>query len=450
MDEPEKKIEPNDIVSLIESRRYESVRRALSDLDAIQISDLLTEIPPERSVVAFRLLPKDLAIGTFEQMDVEYQSKLLEGFTTDAAREFIEAMSVDDRASLLDEVPATVARRLLRLLPPDKLQATLELLGYERGTAGRLMVPEFVDLRENMTALEALQRIRQLGTARENIDYAFVIDDARCLRGVVALKDLVLARSDARVRDIMQPNPKLVYTYTDQEEAARAIRDYDLPLMPVVDAERRLVGTITWDDMVDVLEREATEDIYKYGAVPVEHKYFTAKIGKVVRQRGIWILILTGANAITASIIASQSDLLQEVVILAAFVPILIATGGNLGTQSSTVVVRGLATGEIGIGRLASIVGREIGVGALLGAIFGVIVLAYAYALGRDIRVAVVVGITLVSIAVLAVTVGTALPFVFQRTRQDPAVVSAPLITTVMDLVGISVYFGLAHLILAL
>lgn len=441
-------MDPNYIESLIDNREYALLRATLSELDSVEIAQLLTHIPPYKSVVAFRLLPKDLAIGAFEQMDVEYQRRLLDGFTMNAAREFIQAMSADDRAKLLDEVPAKVARRLLRTLPPKELQDTLELLGYQRGTAGRLMIPEFVDLRENMTTGQAFDRIRRLGTARENIDYAFVIDDQRHLRGLVSLKDLVLAPEDERVADLMTPNPKLIYTYTDQEDAAKAARDYDMALIPIVDAEERLVGTVSWDDLVDVLEIEATEDIHKYGAVPIEHPYFATRLGRVVRQRGIWILILTLANTLTGAVIASQTGLLEEFVILAAFVPLLIDTGGSLGTQSSTVVIRGLAIGEVSPSRIIPVLTREAGVGILLGIFLSLVVMGYSYALGRDTGVVAVVGLTLVSISVVSTTAGAALPFLFQRIKQDPAVVSAPLITTIMDIVGVLIYFGIAYLVL--
>ena len=439
------------VVELLEHRQFEALRRSLAEMNAVDVARLLEAMPPEEAAVAFRLLPKGLAVQVFEQLEPEQQHRLLEAFTAEGARDLIEAMSPDDRAALLDEVPAMVARRLLQLLSPEQRQATLALLGYEEDTAGRIMTPYFVDLRKDMTVAQALERIRRLAMDRETIYYAYVIDDERRLRGTVSLKDLVLARPDAKVGGIMTPNPKAVSTHTDQEEVGHVLRDYDLLAVPVVDAEGRLVGIVTWDDVVDIMEEEATEDIYRYGAVPVtERGYFTTNVPSVVRRRAPWLFLLILVNFVTGSIIAAQEALLAEVVILAAFIPLLIDTGGNVGAQSSTVVIRGLATGEISMRRAALIVAREVGIGMLLGLVLGVAVVGMAYVLGRDLRVSLVVGTTLVAITTMAAMTGAALPFIFRLFRVDPAMVSAPFITTVMDIFGVVLYFFVAHMLLPL
>jgi magnesium transporter len=360
-------------------------------------------------------------------------------------------MPPDDRAELLDEVPAKVARRLLQILSPDQRRVTLQLLGYEEETAGREMTPLFVDLHSDMTVAQSLERVRRLAINRETVYECYVMDRRRYLIGTVSLKDLVIADPDARVSDIMKPDPPFVSTHTDREEVARELRDHNLLAIPVVDAEQRLVGTITHDDVADIMEREATEDIYRFGAVPgTERGYFASRIFSVVRRRGLWLLLLIAVNTVTGAIIARQ-ELRGELLILAAFIPLLIGTGGNVGAQSATVVIRGLATGEVKPRRALAVVLREVGIGALLGIVLGAVALGWAYMLGgNQLQVAIIVSTTLVAISVMATLVGGALPFIFRLLKIDPALVSAPFITTIMDIFGVAVYFGIAYMVLRL
>lgn len=434
---------------LLESKQYKAARQRLMGMEPADIADLLASVPEDEAMMAFRLLPKSTAVEVFDHMDAALQSWLLDSFSDRAARAFLEAMPPDDRVDLLDEVPAMVARRLVQILSPDQRQVTLQLLGYEEGTAGREMNPSFVDLRSDMTVEQALERVRRLAIDRETIYECYVMDRHRHLIGTVSLKDLVKAAPDARVSDIMAPEPRFVFTHTDREEAAQELRDHDLLAVPVVDTEKRLVGIITHDDVADIVEEEATEDIYRFGAVPgTEWGYFASRIFDIVRRRVVWLFLLILVNTVTGSVIASQEGLLSEAVILAAFIPLLIGTGGNVGAQSATVVIRGLATGEVTQKRALAIVLREAGVGLLLGIVLGLIVLGWAYLLGRDLQVAIVVSLTLLAISTLATVTGSALPFLFRLLRVDPAMVSAPLITTVMDISGVVLYFFVAHLLL--
>jgi magnesium transporter len=326
------------------------------------------------------------------------------------------------------------------------------LLGYEEETAGREMTPLFVDLHSDMTVAQALERVRQLAINRETVYQCYVMDRRRYLIGTVSLKDLVIADPDAKVSDIMKPNPPFVSTHTDREEVASELREHNLLAIPVVDAEQRLVGTITHDDVADIIEREATEDIYRFGAVSgTERGYFASRILDVVRRRGVWLLLLIVVNTVTGTIIARNEELLTgELLILAAFIPLLIGTGGNVGAQSATVVIRGLATGEVKPRRALAVVLREVGIGALLGIVLGAVALGWAYALGRNLEVAAIVSTTLVAISVMATLAGGALPFIFRLFKIDPALVSAPFITTILDIFGVAVYFGIAYMILQL
>jgi magnesium transporter len=433
---------------LLENKQYRELRERLVDLEPIHIADLLASIPVEEAVIAFRLLPKDIAISVFDYLDGTSQNQLLEAFSDQAARDFLEAMPPDDRTELLDEVPAKVARRLLQILSPEQRRVTLKLLGYEEETAGREMTPLFVDLHSDMTVTQALERVRQLAITRETVYQCYVMDRRRYLIGIVSLKDLVIASPDAKVSDIMKPDPPFVSTYTDREEVAKELREHDLLAIPVVDAEQRLVGTITHDDVADIMEREATEDIYRFGAVPgTERGYFASRIFNVVRRRTPWLFLLIGVSMVIAPIIFRQEELLAGAWILTAFIPLVIATGGNVGAQSATVVIRGLATGEVNQRRAMAIVSREVGIGAIMGIALGIVALGLVYAFGRNLDAAAVVGITLVGISVMATLVGGALPFVFRLLKIDPALVSAPFLTTVLDIFGVALYFGIARLI---
>jgi len=436
---------------LLDNKQYRALRERLATLDPSDIADLLAAAPADKAVISFRLLPKDLAVDVFEEMDGALQNLLLEAFSDQTARSLLEAMPPDDRAELLDEVPAKVARRLLQILSPDQRRLTMRLLGYEEGTAGREMNPLFVDLHGDMTVAQALERVRRLAINRETVYECYVMDRRRHLIGTVSLKDMVIAEPDARVSDIMKPEPIFIYTHTDREEAAREFREHELLAIPVVDAEQRLVGIITYDDVVDIVEQEATEDIYRFGAVPgTERGYFASRILGVVRRRATWLLLLIVVNTITGSIIAGEEELLGDILILAAFIPLLIGTGGNVGAQSATVVIRGLATGEVNPRKALSVIMREVGIGAVLGVILGSIGLGWSHIFSRDLRVAIIVSITLFGISVMATLIGGALPFLFRRLRTDPALVSAPFITTVMDIFGVLLYFGIAHTILRL
>ena len=436
---------------LIESRNLTALHERLMSMESLDVAILLESASEEQMAIAFRLLPKALAVEVFDDFDGPTQHRLLESMANRTAGQLLEAMSPDDRTELLEEVPASVTRRLLGLLSPEQRQVTLQLLGYEENSAGREMTPYFVDLRSNMTVAQAMERIRTLAMDRETIYECYVIDPRRRLEGTVSLKELVLARPEMTVADVTQPNPRRVFTHSDREEAASVLRENRLLAVPVVDSEERLVGIITQDDVADIMEEEVTEDIYRFGAVQgTERSYFTTRVFNVVRRRISWLLLLLVVNTATASIIAGQEQLLAEVVLLAAFIPLLIGTGGNIGSQSATVVIRGLATGEIRPRRALSIIGREVSVGLLLGVTLGVAVLAWSFWLGRDSEVSLVVSLTLVAVATMATAVGSALPFVFRLSKVDPALVSAPLVSTIMDISGVGVYFGVARLLLAM
>ncbi len=440
-------MEQQAVVALLEERRFDAVRRGLSAMNAVDAAHLLQGLSPEQEAVAFRLLPKDLAVQVFEQMEPEQQARLLEAFTADGARELIEAMSPDDRAALLEEVPAMVARQLLRLLSPDQRKATVALLGYGEGTAGRVMTPDFVDLRGSMTVAQALERVRRLAMAKETIYTAYVISDERHLLGAVSLKDLVLAPTDALVRDIMTPEPKHVFTSTDQEEVARVMRDYDLLAVPVVDREGRLVGIVTWDDVVDIMEEEATEDILRMGGVGVKERADSPLVASV-RRRVPWLAFNMVWALAGASVISLFEGTIARLAALAVFMPIVSGQAGNAGIQTATIVVRSIALGELQWGDITHTLLREWALAAVKGALFGGVLGLVAWGWKGSPLLGAVAGGALFLNMFVAATAGVMLPLSLWKLGVDPATVAGVFDTMMTDLMGFLIYLGLATLLI--
>ncbi|MDJ0897761.1 MAG: magnesium transporter [Xenococcus sp. MO_188.B8] len=431
----------------------EGAKDLLLPVQAVDIAEAIEGLPESKQVIAFRLLSKAEAIDVYEYLDSSVQQSLIEEFKRQEVIDIVDKMSPDDRAKLFDELPAKVVRRLLSQLSPGERKATALLLGYEEDTAGRIMTPEYISLKETVTINEALAAIRNLANASEIIYYLYVTDASRHLTGIVSLRDLVLSPAEITLGEIMTRDVVSVHTDTDQEEVARSIQRYDFFAVPVVDSEERLVGIVTVDDVIDIIEQEATEDIYALGGVQSDgdHDYFQTNLITVARRRVVWLFVLLLTNSVTTSIIKSQESLLSQVVTLAAFMPLLTGTGGNVGAQSSTVVIRGLNTDEIVDMGAGAVVFREALAGILLGTILGFVATLWAFFfLQESIHVAISVGTSLIAISLLASVAGSALPFLFRALGLDPALMSAPFITTAVDVLGVLIYFNIARLILGL
>ncbi|MFW6367845.1 MAG: magnesium transporter [Halothece sp.] len=441
----------NQLEKLLESNNLEGAKSLLSVVQSVDIAEAIENLPESMQAIAFRLLPKAEAIEVYEHLDTSVQQALIDEFKRQEVIEIVGQMSPDDRARLFDELPAKVVRRLLADMSPQERQNTALLLGYQEDTAGRIMTPEYISLKENMSIGEALQSIKRRAQASELIYYLYVTDTYRHLLGIVSLKNLVLASEESPLSEIITREVISVNTDTDQEEVARLIRRYDLLAIPVVDKEDRLVGVVTVDDVMDIIEQETTEDIYALGGLQSEgDNYFQTNLLAVARKRVVWLFVLLFTNTFTSGIIQSQEDILNQVVALAAFIPLLIGTGGNVGAQSSTVVIRGLSTDEVRSLGLVQVVIREALAGLLLGLILGVVAMGWAYVLRGELNVAIIVGISLVAIAVLASVTGSILPFLFKSLNLDPALMSAPFITTVVDVLGVLIYFSIARLVIAI
>ncbi|AFZ50557.1 magnesium transporter [Dactylococcopsis salina] len=441
----------NQLEALLEKNNLEGAKSLLVPVKAVDIAEAIENLPESMQAIAFRLLSKTEAIEVYEHLDSSVQQALIEEFKRQEVIEIVDQMSPDDRARLFDELPAKVVRRLLAEMSPKERQNTALLLGYQEDTAGRIMTPEYISLKDSLTVEQTLQRIRNLANASEIIYYLYVTDASRHLTGIVSLRDLVLASPEAPLSAIVTREVVSVYTDTDQEEVARLIQRYDLLAIPVVDREQRLVGVVTVDDVMDILEQETTEDIYTLGGVQSDgDNYFQTNLLAVARKRVVWLFVLLLTNTVTGSIIQSQEDILQQVVTLAAFIPLLTGTGGNVGAQSSTVVIRGLNTDEIRSLGVGYVIFREALAGALLGLILGSVATLWSFWLQGSLVVSIAVGLSLIAIAILASVAGSALPFLFRSLGLDPALMSAPFITTAVDVLGVLIYFNIARIVLDL
>lgn len=436
---------------LLEQGNLEGAKALLIPVQPVDIAEAIEGLPESMQVIAFRLLAKAEAIDVYEHLDSAVQQALIQKFKQQEVIDIVDKMSPDDRARLFDELPAKIVRRLLAQLSSGERQITALLLGYEEDRAGRIMTPEYISLKENLTVTQTLERIRSLSNASEVIYYLYVTDASRYLTGIVSLRDLVISSPEKTLSEIMTRDVVCVHTDTDQEEVARMIQRYDLLALPVVDREQRLVGVVTVDDVIDILQQEATEDIYALGGLQSDgDNYFQTNLITVARKRVVWLFVLLLTNTVTGTIIKSQESVLEKMAILAAFIPLLVGTGGNVGAQSSTVVIRGLNTDEIKDMGPGQVILREALAGALLGIILGVVATAWAYWLQGNVFVALSVGVSLVAIAVLASIAGSALPFLFRTLGLDPALMSAPFITTAVDVLGVLIYFQIAKTVLRL
>lgn len=434
---------------LLEQENFPGAKALLVPVQPADIAEAIEGLPEAMQAIAFRLLSKGEATEVFEYLDSSAQQALIEEFKRQDVLDIVDKMSPDDRARLFDELPAKVVRRLLQQLSDQEREATVLLLGYKPGTAGRIMTTEYISLKENFTINQTLERIRNLSNNSEIIYYLYVTDASRQLTGIVSLRDLVTAQPEQTISEIMTREVVSIHTSTNQEEVAQIIKDYDFLAVPVVDTENRLVGIVTVDDVIDILEQETTKDIYTLGGVQSgKDDYFQTNLLAVARKRVVWLFVLLITNTATSAVIRHEQGILEKVVSLAAFIPLLIGAGGNVGAQSSTVVIRGLNTEEVRTDIALQVIQREASAGALLGLMLGVVVTIWAYILQGNLAVAIAVGVSLLAISILASISGSALPFLFKSLKLDPALMSAPFITTAVDVLGVLIYLNLARVIL--
>lgn len=440
------------ILDLLEVRRYTEIAAMVKDMNPADAAVMLEELPQQKMPIVFRILPKELAADAFAYMDGDSQEILVQGFSDKELDEVMEQLFLDDTVDMIEEMPANVIKKILRHVDADTRKMINQVLNYPRDSAGSIMTMEYVDLKRNMTVEQAFERIRSTGVEKETIYTCYVTDSRRKLEGIVTVKDLLLSDKKEVIRNIMETNVKFVSTHTDQEEAARALSKYDFLAIPVVDAEERLVGIVTVDDAIDVIQEEATEDIEKMAAMsPSDRPYMKTGVIATWRKRVPWLLFLMVSATFTSSIISSYEGALATMVVLTNFIPMLMDTGGNSGSQSSITIIRGLSLGEIRYIDVPRIILKECSVALMCGGTLAIANFIKLMVIDHvTILIAAVICLTLVIVVLVSNIVGSTLPILAKRLGFDPTVMASPLITTIVDAVALVIYFNIAKLILGI
>ena len=446
----EKRVE--ELRELLDTKQYTGLRQELMELNEADIAAIMEEMEEKEMLKIFRILPKDLAADVFAYMEVENQQFIITSLSERDAANIIDNLMADDATDLLEEMPASVVKKLLSLASPETRRDINQLLRYPEDSAGSIMTVEYIDLKENLTVANAIDRIRNMGLDSETINICYVLDSRRKLIGTVALRYLLLSSAEDIIGDIMNENVISINTMMDQEEVARQFQKYDFTAMPVVDQESRLVGIITVDDIVDILTQEATEDIEMMAAiVPTDKPYMRTGIWETWMKRIPWLMLLMVSSTFTERIISSAEDALSACVVLTAYIPMLMGTGGNAGGQSSGTIIRGLSLNEIEFKDMFKVVWKELRVAFLCGLTLFVVCFAKLMLFDKvGMSIAVVICITLVCTLLIAKTVGAVLPMLAQKIGLDPAVMASPFITTIVDALSLIIYFNVAVNLLGL
>lgn len=440
------------VKELLETKQYTRLRQKMADMNIADIAVILEELDEEDLLKIFRILPKNMAADVFSYLEVDNQQFIITSLSEKDAAGIINNLMADDATDLLEEMPANVVKKLLANAHPETRRDINHLLQYPEDSAGSIMTVEYVDLKENMTIQDAIDRIRQIGVDSETINICYVLDAKRTLVGTVALRYLLISPPDAVIGEIMHENVIYINTLMDQEEVARKFQKYDFTAMPVVDNENRLVGIITVDDIVDIMQEEATEDMEKMAAiVPLDKPYMKMSIFELWKKRMPWLLLLMISATLTGSVLTSFENALMACSALLAYIPMLMGTGGNAGGQTSVTVIRGLSLNEIEFKDSFRVMWKEIRVAVLCGVTLAAANFVKLLLLDRvGIMIAAVVCITLIVVVILAKIVGSALPILAKKIGFDPAVMASPFITTILDVVSLLVYFKVATSLLHL
>ena len=439
------------LVQLAEEKKYRQLKQELLELNEVDIAWFIEELDSEeRTIIVFRMLPKDVAAEVLAELDPEFQEQIINRITDRELSEIIEDLFVDDAVDMLEEMPATIVRRVMENTKPETRKLINQFLNYPENSAGSIMTAEYIGLKKNMTVEECFAYIRKHGIDSETIYTCYVMDPKRRLEGVVTVRNLIMSPSTALLADIMDDNVIKVSTTTDQEEVVETMIKYDLLSMPVVDSEDRLVGIITVDDVMDVMEEEATEDIEKMAAMlPSEKPYLRTGVFELAKNRIPWLLFLMLSSTLSGAILERYENAFAAIPLLVSFTPMLMNTGGNSGSQSSAMIIRGMSLGEIEPTDILKVIWKEIRVGLIAGIILAVcnfIRLMIQYPGNTMISLVVVLSVFVT--VVIAKTIGCTLPIAAKVLKADPAIMAGPLITTIVDAVSLIVYFNLACMLL--
>ncbi len=447
-----------EIRELIEQRNFSALQRIFSDWLPVDLAELISDLPESEQGILFRLLQKDIATETFEYLDFDSQQNLLTALTKKDVTHLLNSMSADDRTALLEELPGTVVQELLKLLSFKEFKIAKTLLAYAEDSVGRLMSPDYLSIKTDWDINQVLDHIRTYGHESETLNVIYVVDDIGKLKGELLARTLLLSLPEKKVSEIIDEEKLITLTAAqDQKDALDTFKRYDTVALPVVDSNGYLIGVVTVDDMLDVAEEEETEDIQKFGGIEaLEDPYIDISILELIKKRAVWLVILFVGEMLTASAMAFFEDELAKAIVLATFIPLIISSGGNSGSQAASLIIRSLSLGEISISDWWKVMRRELASGLALGCILGFIgvlrVVLWAMAFGHFntqwLYIGFTIGLSLVGIVMFGTLTGSMLPLLLKRLGLDPAVSSAPFVATLVDVTGIVIYFSVASMLL--
>lgn len=439
-----------EIVELLEQNKLAELKEILINENPIDIADVFEEFPKEKYLIIFKLLPKDFSSEVFSYLSPEKQQEVIENITDDEIKFIVEDMYLDDTVDFIEEMPANIVDKILKNTSSDKRKLINQMLKYPENSAGSVMTVEYISFKDNYTVKQAIEYYRKVAIDKEETDICFVTDTKKKLVGIISLKTLILSKDDSYIQDEMDTNFVSVLTLDDQEEIAALFRKYDLTTMPVVDHENRLVGVITVDDIVDVIDQENTEDIQKMAAMnPSDEEYLKESVISLAKHRILWLLVLMISATFTGLVIKKYEDILQSAVYLATFIPMLMDTGGNAGSQSATLVIRGIALEEIEFSDIFRVIWKELRVSILVGFILSAVNFIRIYYFTRSgLETSLVVAISMFLTVIMAKVVGGVLPLVAKSLKIDPAIMASPLITTIVDTAALIIFFKLSVIFL--
>lgn len=441
-----------EILNLIGQSKYAEAKKELVGMNVVDIAPFFEEMDQKKILIMFRILPKEIASGVFAHMSNALQKYIIESITDKEINTILDELFLDDAIDFLEEMPANVVKKVLMNANPNTRNLINQFLNYPDDSAGSIMTIEYVDLKKEMTVKQAMQRIKDTGVDKETIDTCYVTDHNRVLEGVIPIRKLILSEETAIIKDIMETDAKYICTHDNREKIVTLFKKYDFFVMPVVDNEHRLVGIVTIDDILDVIDQENTEDFQRMAAMqPSEKEYLKTNAFSLARHRIPWLLVLMISATFTGNIIKRYDSALQSVMALAAFIPMLMDTGGNAGSQSSTLIIRGLALGEIRLKDALRVLWKELQVSCIAGGILSAVNFIRIYYFEKtDLMVSLTVCFTLFFTVVLAKVVGGLLPIAAKKFRIDPAIMASPLITTIVDAVTLILYFSAATWLLGI
>lgn len=442
----EKELKQQELMQLVEDKKFRLLKDELSEMNEFDVAEFIGELEPDKMVVVFRMLPKELATDVFACLEPDVQQRIITDINDRELHTIIEDLMIDDAVDMLEELPANVVKRVLQQATPATRAQINEFLKYPENSAGSIMTAEYIALKKTMTVEDAFAYIRAYGEDKEIIYTCYVMDNKRTLEGVVTIKDLLMNSYDTLIESIMDTHVIKAVTTQDREEVVELFNRYDLMSLPVVDHENRLVGIVTVDDVVDVMEEEATEDFEKMAAIlPSEKPYFKTSVLEIAKKRIPWLLVLMISSMVTGTILAKYEEAFQILPILVTFIPMLMDTGGNAGSQTSTTIIRGMAIGEIELSDVLKAWWKEIRVALIVGFVLSLVnfirlVIQYP---GQEL-VSLTVVLSLFLTVLIAKSLGCLLPMAAKKLNLDPAIMASPLITTLVDAISLSIYFGLA------